>query len=398
MLADSERSPGLSSPGSSPKRFTRDGSTALEDHLLNTCRKVRSAIEQIVPEDELDGLVLGGGYGRGEGGVLRSGGGEKAYNDLEFYVFVRGRTLWQAPVLHQQLRRVGEQLSPEAGVKIEFKATRLSRLRKSAPSMFYYDLVVGHRWLIGTDELLHDCEHLQHANRIPAAEATRLLMNRCSGLLFSVTRLERAAFREADADFVGRNIAKAQLALGDVVLTVHGRYHWSCLERERRLQELVWTRDEAWQRAIAVHHQAGVAFKLHPVFANESRAALAARLDQVRSLAREVWLWLESRRLGWSFLSMQGYALSRLNKCPEVPLWKNLCLNLGSFGPRAFLRHAATRHPRERLLTALALLLFEPAVCSWRGLLRPVQSALQTRTNHFSELAASYHELWSKFN
>jgi hypothetical protein len=219
-------------------------------------------------------------------------------------------------------------------------------------------------------------------------------MNRCSGLLFSVALLQQAAFSPDDADFVGRNIAKAQLALGDVVLTAHGRYHWSCLEREKRLPELVWNRDDAWRRAIEAHHQAGIAFKLHPVRSDEPRPALAARLDQVRSLAREVWLWLESRRLGWSFRSMQGYALSRLNKCPESPLWKSLMINLRDFGPRGLLTRGGTRHPRERLLIALALLLFEPAACSWQGLLRPIQCALQTRVTDFSELVARYHELW----
>ena len=39
-----------------------------------------------------------------------------------------------------------------------------------------------------------------------------------------------------DADFVGRNLAKDQLAFGDVLLTAHGQYHWSCQERHRRLE------------------------------------------------------------------------------------------------------------------------------------------------------------------
>ena len=104
--------------------------------------------------------------------------------------------------------------------------------------MFYYDLVVGHRWLFGRGGEFEDCEHHRAAHRIPLDEATRLLMNRSSGLLFSKTLIEKNEFTSADADFVRRNISKAQLALGDVVLTAFGRYHSSCRERHRRLEKL----------------------------------------------------------------------------------------------------------------------------------------------------------------
>src|SRR5947199_6504474 len=104
--------------------------------------------------------------------------------------------------------------------------------------MFYYDLVSGHRLVHGTDEWLGQCEHHRAAHRIPLHEATRLLMNRCSGLLFAQERLARVPFSAEDADFVGRNLAKAKLAFGDVVLAMRGQYHWSCRERQKRLKKL----------------------------------------------------------------------------------------------------------------------------------------------------------------
>src|SRR2546430_11696875 len=61
---------------------------------------------------------------------------------------------------------------------------RSAKLRRSGRGMFYYDLVLGHKWIIGEDKLLAGCEHHRQADLIPRWEATRLLMNRCSGLLF----------------------------------------------------------------------------------------------------------------------------------------------------------------------------------------------------------------------
>src|SRR6185436_123023 len=96
---------------------------------------------------------------------------------------------------------------------------------------------------------------------IPPAEATRLLMNRGTGLLLAEQRLS-SGLDSTDADFVGRNIAKAQLALGDAVLTSFGQYHWSCLERAGRVQRLLGCANFDWGSSVGRHHATGVAFKL----------------------------------------------------------------------------------------------------------------------------------------
>ena len=221
-----------------PARFTLDGSAALESHLQNICEQVLAGVRRLIPADRLEGLLLGGGYGRGEGGVLRTPAGDLPYNDLEFYVFVRGQAVLAERQFRQPLHELGESLSPAAGLEVEFKVLTLDKLRNSPPSMFYYDLVMGHHWFAGDDTLLAGCEPHRDAAQIPLHEATRLLMNRCSGLLFAKARLAKPDFTADDADFVGRNLAKAQLAFGDVLLTAHGQYHWSCQERHRRLEQL----------------------------------------------------------------------------------------------------------------------------------------------------------------
>src|SRR6185437_1721005 len=71
-------------------RFTMDGSDALEKHLARICEKVLGGVRALISENKLEALVLGGGYGRGQGGVLKTNSGDAPYNDLEFYVFLRG--------------------------------------------------------------------------------------------------------------------------------------------------------------------------------------------------------------------------------------------------------------------------------------------------------------------
>lgn len=369
-------------------RFTLDGSNALEAQLAATCENVLSGVRTLVPAEKLDGVLLGGGYGRGEGGVLKTAAGDQPYNDLEFYVFVRGNAILAERKFRQPLHALGEHLSPDAGLEVEFKVLTLDKLRRSAPNMFYYDLVAGHRWQLGDDGLLAGCEHHQDAAKIPLAEATRLLMNRCSGLLFSAERLARTAFGEADADFVGRNLAKAQLAFGDVLLAAHGQYHWSCRERQMRLNQLT-APTELLLAELARHHATGVGFKLHPTRSTESREVLAARQAELAALGRQLWLWLESKRLGVTFATPRDYVASGVNKCPETSGLRNRLVNFRAFGAGGL---ACARYPRERLFHALTWLLWG------QHNFAEARRELRSDAPDFPGLVADYQKLWSRFN
>lgn len=382
-----------------PIRFTRDGSDALEAHLAATCRRVEDGVRALIPADRLEGVLLGGGYGRGEGGVLRTPAGDEPYNDLEFFVFVRGHPVLAERKFRGPLHELGEHLSPDARLEVEFKVLTTDKLRRSEPSMFYYDLVVGHRPIIGDDELLAGCDHHRDPARIPLHEATRLLMNRCSGLLFSAERLARPKFEAGEADFVGRNLAKARLAFGDVVLTAHGRYHWSCQERHRRLAEEASGLDPALPLAdLARLHADGVRFKLHPVRSVEPRETLAAQHAELVAIARRLWLWLEERRLGISFPAPRDYAATLVNLCPETSSLRNRLLNARTFGPSAAFAADAARYPRERLLRSLALLLFENAPWTEAASLTRLHRWLDTEALDLPGLVGAYSPLWGRFN
>jgi hypothetical protein len=379
-----------------PLRFTLDGDAGLETHLGQVCALVRSGVKDAVGRRALDGILLGGGYGRGEGGVRRTASGDRPYNDLEFYVLLRGSTVLNDLRFAGKLAALGHELSSAAGVEVEFKVLSRAALRRGPVTMFSYDLVSGHRWVTGHESLLEGCGHHADPTAIPLAEATRLLMNRCSGLLFARDRLDGARFEADDADFVGRNLAKARLALGDAVLTAFGRYHWSCRERSRRLPELPASRRMPWLEAVRAAHVEGVAFKLHPVAVERSTEELAADLVGLTQLASRVWLWLESRRLGASFSSPLEYALHAGPLCPDTHAGRNLLVNLRRFGWRG-LTAGATRYPRERLLRALPVLLWHPAAIDEAPVRGRLQRWLRCPGQTSADLGRAYRSLWEIF-
>jgi hypothetical protein len=288
---------------------------------------------------------------------------------------------------------VAEELTHAAGVEVEFKLLSLKKLQQSPVTMFYYDLIAGHRLVHGNDTWLASCEHHRSAHRIPLFEATRLLMNRCSGLLYSQERLARAQFTSEDADFVGRNLAKAKLALGDVILAMRGHYHSSCRERHKRLRKLE-AEDRSLSSVVPLHAQ-GVDFKLHPVQDQRPAEAFHSELELLKNLARELWLTLECRRLNISSKSIPEYCLSPENKCPESDPARNRLINARRFGLGEI---SNPRYPRERLLNTLPLLLWEPKLIEQPETLSFIQKQLRTPEREFPTLVRAYESLWKIYN
>lgn len=380
------------------RRFTLDGDSRLEKRLGEICAEVVEATRAIVPAAALDAIVLGGGYGRGEGGVHRKGAVDEPYNDLEFYVFTRGNRLLNQRRFTPPLLELGERLSRKAGLHVEFKVDSLRHLRQSEVTMFSYDLVSGHRLLVGGENTFAHCEHHRDPSNIPVFEATRLLLNRCTGLLLAKEFLLSRSLDRERSDFVGRNLAKAKLALGDALLAAFHRYHWSCVERAARVRRLDLPAPLPWLDQVRRWHEEGVAFKLRPQRRVQSAAAFLEEHGKVSAIAAQVWLWLESRRLGVSFQSMRQYAFDNSPKSPHAAAWRNALLNARCLGWRALLDRGSLRYPRERLLRSLPLLLWDADdgdLIARRFLQK--QLHLRSEGADWQSLVTAYKRLWSNF-
>ncbi|HEY1173651.1 MAG TPA: hypothetical protein VGH19_19965 [Verrucomicrobiae bacterium] len=386
---------GLAGPdlSGSTHTFTRDGSMEMENQIRKICQGVMEGIRHIVPLRKLQAVLLGGGYGRGEGGVFHAQDHDTLYNDMEFYVFISGVTLLNEKLYGDKLRELGEKLGEQAGVDVDFKILSLAKFRNSEASMFFYDLAVGHKWLYGQEELFKNCLHHKNPGNIPMVEGTRLLMNRCTGLLLMKERMRHGTLLQ---DFAGRNLAKLQLAMGDALLTAYGRYHSSCLERGERVQQLQSLPDFPWLDEVKRHHAAGVEFKLHPTRNVNDEKEIKALFNELANLSLKVWLWLENRRLNQSFATAREYAMSPVNKYPKTKWYRNWVINVIRFGPEIAMRQEALRYPRERLFNTLPLLLWESLPEDDLKLMDHLQEQLQTFATTPEALVHAYTRMWEQ--
>ena len=187
----------------------------------------------------LAGAVLGGGYGRGEGGVKPDG---NLSNDLDFYALVApGLGDRAAAAAAEALAPLGKTWSARLGLDVDFTVKTPERMKKDEARLMVQELVRGYCDVWGRP----GAELFAHVARrpaedVPRSEAVRLLANRGAGLL-----LAREPGR--DREFAARNIAKGVMGAGDARLVARGAYRWKAEERREALGDARYAAALAWK-------------------------------------------------------------------------------------------------------------------------------------------------------
>ena len=223
------------------KNFTACGDVKAEELL----EKVLSEMKERFSGTDLC-VVLGGSYGRGDGGVRQDQENGILYNDLDFFVFAR-KKCDNAEVL---LKEIAGKYEKELKVDVDFsRIMSIKDMKNNARRLMMQELKRGYRLVAGEDLL---AEYLPEfpAEEIPFSEACRLWLNRGMGLLLA---WEKIAANSADTDFILRNINKAILGACDAALIAEGKYKWTIGERLTEINHSELNADckELYARAVA---------------------------------------------------------------------------------------------------------------------------------------------------
>jgi len=208
----------------------------LESYIANLIEQVRERILTRFPA--IEGLILIGSYGRGEGVVRAVGDSFEPANDLDF-VLIFGGTV--TPGIRAGARQLSAEIASETGVRhIDLVLMTESEFIASPPSMLRFDMRRGGKVLHGSDELL---------NRIPVIspdpftreEIRNLLINRMVTLLEGYPAVSNSLAPEVKA----RQIAKAILAVTDAMLFQHRRYKTSYVKKLEALGKIAADHEDA---------------------------------------------------------------------------------------------------------------------------------------------------------
>jgi hypothetical protein len=240
-------------------RFVAGDAPELDRALADALAAIGAEIGAMrVPS--LAGVVLGGGYGRGEGGARgelkvqssklkvessKSDVACRLSNDLDFFAITKeGATDADAAAVAKALEPLSRRWSEKLGIDVDFTGRTPWRLRHDQERLMVQELVHGYVDVAGaTGESLFAGIARREPSDLPWMEAARLLMNRGMGLLFAKCKIENGKCKvdglpnadcrmsDADIDFVNRNINKCILGAGDAFLISRGLYRWRATER-----------------------------------------------------------------------------------------------------------------------------------------------------------------------
>ncbi|MBO4633327.1 MAG: hypothetical protein J5858_15530 [Lentisphaeria bacterium] len=237
--------------------------TPVPDPAIETVLK--SAIEGIAGEIEtlhlpkLRAVVLGGGYGRGEGGVRHTPDGGKPYNDLDLFVFSEDADPGEAARIDRSLKKLAEPWEKKLGIAVDFGPVKnLDSLKSVSHTLMFQELLRGWQPVWGHAELEQWIPALE-ASDLPYSEAVRLLLNRGMGLVLAGDFLKG---KKDDADFIVRNMNKAVLGGADAQLIASGNYRWSGRDRVTAFADHV--RREKLPAEYAVFYEKAFRWKLEP--------------------------------------------------------------------------------------------------------------------------------------
>lgn len=328
------------------------GTTSFNQWLTLVLEELSATMHRALGAN-LVGLALGGGYGRGEGAVVRLAGVERPYNDIDLTLIVR-RPWVPGGIVAQLRRRFTQRLGVEVDISRPHTVAAVTRWR---PCLMWFDLLHGHRMLAGPADLLARHAPTAVGATVPPIEATRLLLNRGAGLLMALRQLI-GHDPISDPDFIRRNYYKCALALGDAVLIAHGRYHAG---RDRCVQQLRWL--AAHDSAVNVldvetPYRTAVRFKRAPDAFPQNTPGTDALWTLVDAW-RRVWLHAESVRTGTPWLQIDHYVRWCGLREPERHGLARRVLYMGAHLLRGV---PSTTHPREQLYRRLPLLLDRTAV------------------------------------
>ncbi len=307
--------------------FTVAGDAALDLLIEAQLDGIAEAVRATVPAREVEALVLGGGYGRGEGGALRTEDGLRPYNDYDL-VLIHRRT--DRARLAADLRRVNEEQGARCGIHVDITPLALDSLSRLPHTLTWYELQKGHRVLFGPSDVLERMGQ-RRLEDVAASEWGRLLFNRGSGLLFCLWALSgrdtSVLGGEAFDAFATRQVQKAWLSLGDVFLVGRGKYDASVQKRRQAWLSLgrkVPDWSDAYLRAIE--------FKLSPTMERPHE-------EVIEELAQ--------------LCALYGEELSRHPAAESRPL-VGVYATARKLSPLLWPLSRPWRYPRERLSRALA--------------------------------------------
>lgn len=313
-------------------RFTLHGSPKIEQHIGATVARAAGLVAKNFNRYECRALVLLGGYGRGEGGVIRENAEERPHNNIDFLLVTSLFGALRQSALKKRLDDVLRPIVHDEGIGIDTGVISDFELKRAPPRIIWFDLRWGHRTVLGDTALIPSLDSVA-PNEIELEDVHHLLVNRASLLVINQAIIERGITSDHDARFITKHLMKAIIGHGDALLFTRQRYHASYLEKQRRMREL-----SSVVPGLAELYEMAAAFRFEPDYNRHARTDFVQFTNHVLQVVAHAHLEFERFRCGESDCTFANHA-ERVLRAKRA--WNSVFIN-----PKRLVRAWRSSRPR----------------------------------------------------
>lgn len=263
-------------------------------------RDLQHIVDRLKTMPFVQEIILGGGFGRGEGSVLINEQGVRPVNDYDIFIVVQDNSQFD-------FKPLAKELASELSMRlIDLIPIKYSNLKSLPPNQFNYDLKYGGRHLWGED--LRDLIPAYEEGIIDEGAGRTLLLNRliCAIEAFS-DKFVKGTMNTEETFFLVNQTCKVVSACVEALLIKKGKYHYSYRTRH----EIIGTVFPEKTRLLFLNKRA-TEFKLRPTVTPDFDA---------------LQFWKETIH---EYIEVLAFYFAPTSAAPYRGLWRRLQKN-GSF-------------------------------------------------------------------
>ena len=243
-------------------KYCFDYCEGVENLIDSTLAQIADDVRNGPAANDIAFLVLGGGYGRGEGGInFDNPSSPSLYNDLDFFVIAK--TEESKKGLNSFFGGMSKKWTKIMGIDVDFGPAQTCRyISDRLDMMMWREMVMAGNVVVG-DKNMFDKIFKIKTREMPPSETAKLLLNRTYGLFLAGRKLCEPPRGAEDFDFIARNINKSLLAAAESVLMSRGVFEFRTSDRFRALKEFDFKGDIPKDKFVAAY-EAAAEFKRSP--------------------------------------------------------------------------------------------------------------------------------------
>ncbi|QOR61944.1 hypothetical protein ACM66Z_00170 [Sulfurovum sp. ST-21] len=270
----------------------------VEIFLKEVLSEASLVFKELFTKNQTAALILIGGYGRGEGGIVLENGKYRPHNNLDLLYIHNGNISTETVELANSKL---QDISKKYDIGIDMSAISKQKLMRLNGLVVSYDMRFGHRTLLGDSTFLKEHEAFSLYS-IDPADVRQLLVNRGTLLLINRVLLSKPLLTKNEKKLIIKHAIKAIIGYGDALLYFNNAYHWSYAQKQVNMSEL-----KNIDKSIKDLYSQAILFRFMPDYDSYLTKDLKAWNDTLIRTLSSIHLECEKINLSENDLNWENY-------------------------------------------------------------------------------------------